>query len=106
MEDAPRDLGNIVLSWAAAPLGGSLLSLEYSRIGKYWMDAENTHRYPGHDLLNVRASAPVAGRFVLFGRLTNVTDERYAESAAYTAARGEEFAPGLPRALYLGVEGR
>lgn len=106
MEDAPRDLGNIVLSWAAAPPGGALLSLEYSRIGKYWMDAENTHRYPGHDLLNVRTSVPVAGRFVLFGRLTNVTDERYAESAAYTAARGEEFAPGLPRALYLGVEWR
>jgi outer membrane receptor protein involved in Fe transport len=106
MEDAPRDLGNIVLSWQAAPLGGTLLSLEYSRIGKYWMDADNTHRYPGHDLFNLRASVPVADRFMLFGRLTNLTDERYAESAGYTTARGEEFAPGLPRAFYLGVEWR
>jgi outer membrane receptor protein involved in Fe transport len=105
MEDAPRDLGNAVLSWTAAPLGGSQFSIEYSRIGKYWMDADNTHRYPGHDLINLRASVP-AGRVVVFGRLTNLTDERYAESAAWTAARGEEFAPGMPRALYVGVEWR
>lgn len=106
MEDAPRQLGNVALSWSPASLGGANASLEWSRIGAYWMDAENTHRYPGHDLLNLRASVPVTERVTVFGRLTNLTDERYAESAGYTAARGEELAPGLPRALYLGVQYR
>lgn len=106
MEDAPREIGNVVLSWTAAPLGGANVSLEWNRIGEYWMDANNTHRYPGHDLFNLRASMPVSARVSVFGRLTNLTDERYAESAGYTAARGEEYAPGLPRALYLGVQYR
>jgi outer membrane receptor protein involved in Fe transport len=39
----------------------------------------------------------------LFGRIENLTDERYATSAGYTQARGEELAPGLPRTLYAGV---
>lgn len=106
MEDAPREIGNVVLSWTPAPLDGANFSLEWNRIGEYWLDAENTHRYPGHDLLNLRASVPVTERVTVFGRLTNLTDERYAESAGYTAARGEEYAPGLPRALYLGVQYR
>ena len=61
---------------------------------------------PRHDLYHVRAAVPVTHRMTLFGRLTNLSNERYAESAAYTVARGEEFAPGMPRALYLGVEWR
>jgi len=36
----------------------------------------------------------------------NVLDRRYAEAAQYTAARGEEYAPGMPRSLYLGVQYR
>jgi hypothetical protein len=39
----------------------------------------------------------------VFGRLTNALDEQYAELAQYTTARGSEFAPGLPRALYIGA---
>jgi outer membrane receptor protein involved in Fe transport len=105
MEDAPEAIGNVNVRYAPAVLGGGVVGVEWQRIGRYWMDASNTHRYPGHDLLNLRASYPV-GPVTVFGRLMNVTDERYAENAAYTIARGEEYAPGLPRALYLGVEVR
>jgi hypothetical protein len=70
------------------------------------MDPANTHRYAGHDLLHARLGVRVSGRALLYGRLMNATDARYAESAAFTAARGEEFAPGLPRALYVGLEVR
>jgi outer membrane receptor protein involved in Fe transport len=106
MEDAPREIGNVVASWMPSQLRGGGVSLEWQRIGKYWMDADNTHRYPGHDLLNLRASYRVMSRALVFGRLMNVLDQRYAEGAAYTVARGEEFAPGLPRGFYLGVEVR
>jgi outer membrane receptor protein involved in Fe transport len=105
MEDAPRQIGNVVLGWLAAP-DGLGFAVEWARIGKYWMDAANTTRYPGHDLLSVRANLPVTSSVTLFGRLSNITDERYAESAAYTTARGEEYAPGMPRTFYLGVQVR
>lgn len=42
-------------------------------------------------------------RVTLFGRVSNLTDERYAESAGFSAFRGREFAPGLPRTVYAGV---
>jgi outer membrane receptor protein involved in Fe transport len=67
------------------------------------MDPQNTHRYPGHDLFNVSVTVPVLAGVGVFGRVVNLTDERFAESSSYTAARGEEFAPGMPRTFYLGV---
>jgi outer membrane receptor protein involved in Fe transport len=34
----------------------------------------------------------------------NATNQRYAERATFTTARGQEYAPGLPRTFYLGVQ--
>jgi outer membrane receptor protein involved in Fe transport len=104
MEDAPREIGNVVLGWSPARSSGASFALEWARIGRYWMDAQNTTRYPGHDLLHVRASLPLTRAITLYARLQNLTDERFAESAAYTVARGEEFAPGMPRTLHAGVQ--
>jgi iron complex outermembrane recepter protein len=70
------------------------------------MDAENTHRYPGHRLVNLRARLPVTQDVTLFARLLNVRNTRFAESSGYTLARGEEFAPGSPRTLYVGASFR
>jgi iron complex outermembrane recepter protein len=106
METAPRDLGNASLSWRPTFIAGSMVALEWQRVGKYWMDADNTHRYPGHDLFNIRVNAQVTRNATIFARLMNLTDERYAESSGYTSARGEEFAPGLPRAVYIGIQYR
>jgi hypothetical protein len=55
-------------------------------------------------LYNLRVNVPLLADVSVFARLVNVTDERFAESASYTTARGEEFAPGLPRTFYLGVK--
>lgn len=104
METAPRTLTNASLSWSPAFREGSRLGVEWTRIGSYWMDPQNTHEYPGHSLFNVRANVPVMAGVSVFARLINVTGERYAESASYTTARGEEFAPGMPRTLYIGLQ--
>lgn len=103
-ESAPRTLGNLMVNWAPSLLPGAGVALEWVHLGGYYTDPTNANRYEGHDLLNLRASAPVAERVQLFARLNNLTDARYAERAAWTAARGEELAPGLPRSLYLGVQ--
>ncbi|HEX8691749.1 MAG TPA: TonB-dependent receptor [Longimicrobium sp.] len=103
IESAPRTL---VSARLAKSVGEGRVMAEWQRIGSYWMDAENTHRYGGHALLNLHATLPVARSLELVGRVNNLTDRRYAESAAYTAAQGEEYAPGMPRTLYLGVQYR
>ena len=68
------------------------------------MDAENTHEYSGHDLFSISTNVPVGRHLQIIGRVANLTDERFAESAVFTAARGEEYAPGLPRTVYIGLQ--
>jgi iron complex outermembrane receptor protein len=106
MEFAPKQIGSARLEIAPPSLSSLRATLEWSRIGPYWMDAENVSEYEGHNLMNVRASWAFAERFELFGRVDNVTDERYAERASYNAFRGEELAPGMPRTLYMGLRVR
>jgi iron complex outermembrane receptor protein len=106
MEDAPNVLASARLSYAPSFLRDGRLALEWRRVGSYWMDAENTHEYPGHDLWNLYANVPVTRSLELVGRLANIADVRYAESASFTQFRGEEFAPGMPRTVYLGVQYR
>lgn len=105
-EFAPDQIGNVRLRLAPPAISGAILTAEWSRIGSYWMDAANEHEYEGHDLLHVRFSYAVNEHFDLFGRVTNVTGARYAERATYSAFRGQELAPGLPRTLYLGARVR
>ena len=102
METAPRDVANVLLT--VSPSRWSQLSLETVHLGRYWMDAANTNEYPGHTLLNLRAQVTLRGGLQLFARLLNVANERFAESAAFTEARGREYAPGLPRTAYIGVK--
>lgn len=106
MEAAPRTLGSTRLTYAPGAWRGGRVTLEWIRLGAYWEDAANTHKYEGHDLLHLRARFPVGKRFEGFAQVYNLTDERFAESASYTTARGEELAPGLPRTLYAGVRYR
>jgi outer membrane receptor protein involved in Fe transport len=102
MANAPRHLGTASLTLTPPQLDGAQASLEWSRVGGYWQDAENTHWYPGHDLFHVRATYPLGPNFVLMMRVMNLTDRRYAETSGYTTARGQEYAPGMPRTVYAG----
>ena len=97
---APREIGNATLRFAPSRWASANAEIQWTHIGSYWMDQANTHRYPGHDLFNLRANAPVGPRVVASVRCMNLTDERYAETSQYTTARGEEYAPGLPRTWY------
>jgi len=103
-ESAPRTMGSLLLNWAPARLSGAGVAAEWIHLGSYYTDPTNSDEYEGHDLLNLRGSAPVGARVQLFVRLNNVLDTRYAERAAWTQARGQELAPGMPRTLYAGVQ--
>lgn len=104
MESAPRSMATTVLTWRPAGPGGVRVALEWVHRGEYWLNAQNTERYDGHNLLNLRANLPVSHHVALFGRIHNVTDRRYAESGGWSAFQGRELAPGMPRTLYVGAQ--
>jgi iron complex outermembrane recepter protein len=106
MEAAPNTILNGRLALSPALIGAGIVSLEWNRIGEYWMNPENTHRYQGHDLFNVHASIPMPRGIEIVGRVMNIADTRYAEMSSFTQARGEELAPGMPRTLFLGAQYR
>ena len=104
IESAPHAIGNTSLTWRPRGTGGPRLALDWVHLGGYWLNAQNTERYAGHDLLGMQANWPVAGRVTLFSRIDNLTNVRYAEDAGWSAFRGRELAPGLPRTLYAGAQ--
>lgn len=111
MKSAPREIVNSRLNWTPPWLNGGRLELEWVRLGSYWMDDNNTYKYPGHDLLNLRGNIYLRRQLELYARIMNLTDKRYATSASYTAASGWstekfEYAPGMPRTLYVGINYR
>ncbi len=108
MEAAPRTIANTRLTWA--PTGGSAFSAEWARVGWYFTDADNLHRYNGYNVLNLQAATPEIHGFSLIGRLANATDERYAVTVSFNPFVPEDqqdrYTPGLGRTLYLGLQYR
>ena len=104
IEAAPATLANLLLTWRPALLGGGRAAAEWSRTGAYWMDPANTRRYDGFDLVTLHANWMVPRTSAeLFGRLTNLTNEHYAELAAFNAGQGYQYTPGAPRSVHAGV---
>jgi iron complex outermembrane recepter protein len=104
IESAPRFLGNVSLDYKPGFLNGGIASVEWVKMGRYRMDQANTHgqTYDGHDLFNLRASYFANKSWEIYGRLMNVADKRYAESAAFSSGE-RQFAPGMPRTGYIGA---
>ncbi|MGL6161765.1 TonB-dependent receptor [Microbulbifer sp.] len=102
MDSAPRHFGSSRLLWQ--PTAQLHAELEWLHRGSYYTDPQNLHRYPGHDLLNLRTRFQLDERWALSARLINLTDEAYAERADYSSFSGDRYFPGEPRALYLEIQ--
>jgi outer membrane receptor protein involved in Fe transport len=104
MKSAPREIMNTRIKWTPPVLNGGHAELEWERLGEYWMDDNNTYKYSGHNLLNLRANYIVEKNLEVYGRVMNLADKRFATAASYTASSNKfEYAPGLPRTVYLGL---
>jgi outer membrane receptor protein involved in Fe transport len=104
IEASPRMLSNSRLTWT--PATGTLLQLEWVRLGSYFLQASNLGgKYAGHDLFNLRASQRLDTRWTVFARVTNLTDKRHADSASFGSGAAL-YSPGLPRAGFIGLEGK
>ena len=102
MATAPREIINTRLNWSPSLLNGGNAELEWEHLGDYWMDNENTHKYNGHNLLNLRANYNVDKKLEIYGRVMNLTDRLYATNASFSYGKAE-YAPGMARAIYLGI---
>jgi outer membrane receptor protein involved in Fe transport len=106
IEAAPRSLGRVGLFWIPPGFASGGASLEWVHLGRYWQNPENTNRYPGYDLLNLSATVPISGSVDLSGRVTNLTNRRFAEASTFNTFQGERLRPGQPRAFFLGLTWR
>lgn len=103
VEQAPRDLADVFLSWSPRFLHDGRLAVEWSHTGRYAEDAANTHFYAGYDLVNLQGSTMVLHRAELFARLVNVTNRHYAELVTYDPFQRDMYTPGAPRSAFAGV---
>jgi outer membrane receptor protein involved in Fe transport len=69
-------------------------------MGRYFVDAENRFDYPGHDLLNLRATLEATRRLTITARLNNIADRAIADRADYAFGDYRYF-PGRGRELFV-----
>ncbi|MCD6707597.1 MAG: TonB-dependent receptor [Thiobacillus sp.] len=105
METAPRLIANTRLGYSPGYLNGGRFQLEWFRLGSYWLDAANTGKYDGHSLVNLRANYLFGKGMEVYGSISNLLDERYAETAEGTAA-APTYTVGLPRSLVVGLQAK
>ena len=103
IEAAPHTLANLLLTYSPALLGGGRLAVEWSKTGWYYGDPENTQVYDGFELWTLHGNYMIRNIGELFVRVTNLTDEKYAEVASYNAFNRWQYTPGAPRSVYAGL---
>lgn len=109
MPQAPHFIASAELGYK--PVDGARVALEVVRLSAYWMNNANTVRYPGHTLVNLRASYRLARGWDAWLQLRNLTDRHYADAASssfsgvgsYTPDTQNQYTPGAPRALMVGL---
>ena len=72
-------------------------------MASYYLEPDNAHEYDGHNLLNLRLTSQLNSRIELGVRVTNLTDEDYAERADFGFGQYRYFV-GEPRSLYLQLQ--
>lgn len=100
VDTAPRQQSSLRLAWDHSTDHGELRSeLEWSYLGRHYLDPQNEHQYQGHSLINLRLNYRLA-QWDLSARVTNLTDRSYAERADYAFGAYRYFA-GQGRGVYV-----
>jgi vitamin B12 transporter len=92
----PHQALTLSADWTT-PLHGLTLGGDLRAVSHSFDDAGNFTRLGGYTLVTLRASLPVTEQIELFGRIENVTDERYQTTAGYGT---------LGRSAYIGARAR
>lgn len=100
VDTAPRQVASAQLRWQ--PFVKTRTELEWVLVGEHFLNATNTARYPGHNLVNLRISQDISEQLSVSLRVTNLTDEDYAERADFAFGNFRYFI-GEPRSVYVGI---
>ena len=92
----PRHALSLSADWRT-PLRDLSLGADLRVVSHSFDDGGNFTRLDGHTLVTLRASLPVSEQFELFGRIENLTDQRYQTIAGYGT---------LGRSAYIGARAR
>jgi iron complex outermembrane receptor protein len=98
VDTAPRWLGSAEIEFAAN--ARSDISLQWTAIGRYFLDAENQFEYAGHNILNLRARFQFTEQFSTTARINNLADKAIADRADYAFGNYRYF-PGRGRELFI-----
>ncbi|WP_185964445.1 TonB-dependent receptor [Aliikangiella marina] len=102
IDTAPELLASAQLIWQLP--NQMRAELEWVHIDEYYTNPENTRDYEGHDLLNLRFRYQWNQDWSSVVRLTNLTDELYAERADFAFGNDRYFV-GEPRSIFFAIEG-
>jgi len=102
VDTAPDVFGHAKLS--ARPYADFKTEIEWRHMGDYALDPGNTEFYPGHDVFVLRGQYELSKAAIIFARIDNLFDTRYANRADF-AFGNERYFPGRPRTLFWGIRG-
>jgi len=105
MSQAPNHMANTRLVYSPTAIRGLSIMGEWQYIGSYWMDDDHTKKYGGYSIGNLKVDYAYNKNIRFFGKVNNITDEKYAVSASYGYGKSD-FTPGDPRQCYAGLEYR
>lgn len=100
IDTAPRNVHHLAL--AVDPLPNTMMEVEMSYVGRYFVDAANAHEYPGHTLVNLRARYDFSPKWQTTLRVTNLFDRLYADRADFAFGDYRYF-PGRDRNVFLEI---
>ena len=103
IETSPHTLANLLLTYTPNVLNGGRFAVEWSKTGRYYGDPENTQTYEGFDLWALHGNYMIRNLGEFFVRVTNLTNEKYAEVATYNAFNKWQYTPGTPRSVFAGL---
>ena len=102
VDTSPRTSFN--LRWINLFSNNMKSEIEIERMGTYYTDAGNLHKYEGHTLIHSRFVYLYRDNLTQFIRVHNLLDEDYAERADFNAFGGDRYFPGIPRQVFFGLE--
>ena len=100
IDTAPKILANLLYS---SEIDDRLtLELQVQKMGKYFTDAANLHKYSGHTLMNADLFYKITNSLTYYFSVKNLLDERYADRADYNFFGGDRYFPGREREIFVG----
>jgi len=99
---APNHSGNLRLIYRPLQIPDLTALWEWAHVGEYWMDDENTTRYAGYGIANLKLSYQPNAQLRWFAKINNMANTVYADSAVISYGQ-EKYTPAEPRQVFMGL---